>query len=58
LSFPEEEPENALASIRQERERCRLRDLLLAGAASAPIGVADEAYFERLRDRARRHRRG
>jgi len=37
--------------IRREQDRERLRDLLLEGAASPPGGPADEAYFERLRQR-------
>lgn len=41
--------------IRKDQERSRLRDLLLDGAASAPAGVADAAYFEGLRDHIRRH---
>jgi antitoxin ParD1/3/4 len=35
--------------IRREQERLQLRDVLLAGAASAPARPADSAYFERLR---------
>jgi len=41
--------------IRKDQERSRLRNLLLEGAASAPTGVADDAYFEGLRDHVRRH---
>ena len=41
--------------IRKDRDRQRLRRLLLAGAGSAPDGPADAAYFEALR--ARVHRR-
>ena len=40
--------------IRKDQERTHLRNLLLDGAASAPAGVADEAYFEGLRDHVRR----
>lgn len=40
--------------IRMDRERQRLRALLLEGAASAPMPPADQAYFDGLRDRARR----
>lgn len=36
--------------IRKDLDRRRLRDLLLEGAASAPSGPADAAYFEALRD--------
>lgn len=39
--------------IRRDQERTRLRGLLLEGAMSPPHGVADAAYFEGLRDRAR-----
>ena len=41
--------------IRKDQERTQLRNLLLDGAASAPSGVADAAYFEGLRDHIRRH---
>lgn len=44
--------------IRKDQERQRLRDLLLAGASSAPAGPADAAYFDSLRDRVRRRARG
>jgi antitoxin ParD1/3/4 len=40
--------------IRKDRERLRLRDLLLDGAASAPTVPVDEAYFDALRERVRR----
>jgi len=39
--------------IRRDLERQQLRSLLLAGAESEPTSVADEAYFEGLRDRVR-----
>ena len=39
--------------IRRERDRQRLRELLLEGAASPPAGMADAAYFDRLRGRVR-----
>jgi len=42
--------------IRKEKEREALRALLLEGAESPLAGPADEAYFERLRQRARGHR--
>ncbi|HWR86987.1 MAG TPA: type II toxin-antitoxin system ParD family antitoxin [Acidiferrobacterales bacterium] len=35
--------------IRRDRDRLHLRDLLLAGAASAPGAAADAAYLEGLR---------
>jgi len=41
--------------IRKDQDRTRLRNLLLEGAASAPSGVADEAYFDSLRDPIRQH---
>jgi antitoxin ParD1/3/4 len=40
--------------IRRERDKERLRQLLLEGAASPQTGVADAAYFDGLRDRVRR----
>lgn len=39
--------------IRKDQDRAQLRALLLAGAATAPTGPADAAYFEGLRDRVR-----
>lgn len=41
------------ALIRKDQERQRLRGLLLAGAASRPGSVADDAYFDGLRRRLR-----
>ena len=38
--------------IRKDRERQRLRSLLLEGAGSAPTDPIDGAYFDRLRERA------
>ena len=40
--------------IRRDRDRQRLRGLLLAGADSAPASTADGARFDRLRERVRR----
>ena len=37
--------------IRQDQARLQLRGALLAGAASKPAAVADDAYFASLRDR-------
>jgi antitoxin ParD1/3/4 len=37
--------------IRRDQERLRLRAMLLEGAESAAIGVADPAYFQQLRER-------
>lgn len=42
------------ALIRDEQARRSLRGLLLEGAASSVTGVADEVYFDELRDQARR----
>ncbi|MDA8109272.1 MAG: type II toxin-antitoxin system ParD family antitoxin [Betaproteobacteria bacterium] len=44
--------------IRNEQDRMRLRTLLLDGAKSRATGPADDAYFARLRDRARRRSKG
>jgi antitoxin ParD1/3/4 len=41
--------------VRRERDRLRLRALILEGMSSPPSpGLADKAYFDRLRDRARK----
>ena len=42
--------------IRKDHDRQRLRGLLLGGAASAATAPADREYFDRLRERVRRHR--
>jgi antitoxin ParD1/3/4 len=42
--------------IRRDRDRQQLRALLLEGASSSPGAPADEAYFDALRERARRGR--
>lgn len=39
--------------IRKDQERQRLRGLLLAGAMSRPGSIADDAYFDGLRQRLR-----
>lgn len=39
--------------IRKDQDQLRLRELLLAGAASPPSAPADAMYFKRLRSRAR-----
>ena len=39
--------------IRKDRDRQRLRGLLLEGAASPPAVTADTDYFDRLRSRVR-----
>lgn len=39
--------------IRKDQDQLRLRELLLAGAASPPASVADAGYFRRLRSRSR-----
>jgi len=40
--------------IRKDQDRQRLRQLLLEGAASSPDAVADQAFFDSLRERAQR----
>lgn len=40
--------------IRKDQDRMRLRNLLLAGVASAPAVPADASYFDGLRDRVRK----
>ena len=40
-------------AIRRDQDRLQLRNLLLAGAASAPTVPVDEAYFGDLRERVR-----
>ena len=42
--------------IRKDLERQRLRDRLLAGAASPQTAAADAAYFDGLRGRVRETR--
>lgn len=39
--------------IRRDQDRLQLRNLLLAGASSAPMEPVNETYFEGLRERAR-----
>jgi antitoxin ParD1/3/4 len=39
--------------IRNDRDRQRLRGLLLDGASSAPTGPVDGTYFDALRERVR-----
>lgn len=39
--------------IRKDQDRAHLRSLLLGGAASAPAGPADAAFFDRLREGVR-----
>ena len=40
--------------FRQDQDRLQLRNLLLAGAASAPAAPVDASYFDGLRDRVRK----
>lgn len=40
--------------IRKDQDRQQLRNLLLAGAASASAATADDSYFDELRDRVRK----
>lgn len=44
--------------IRNDQDRATLRALILEGGASAPAEPADDAYFDRLRDRVRQRRTG
>jgi antitoxin ParD1/3/4 len=39
--------------IRRDQDRLQLRNLLLAGASSAPTAPVNENYFEGLRERVR-----
>ncbi|MBL8398263.1 MAG: type II toxin-antitoxin system ParD family antitoxin [Candidatus Accumulibacter sp.] len=39
--------------IRRDQDRLQLRNLLLAGASSAPTAPVNEAYFEGMRERVR-----
>ena len=39
--------------IRKDKDREHLRALLLEGASSPIVGVADETYFDSLRERIR-----
>ncbi|CAI3806119.1 Antitoxin ParD4 [Pseudomonas sp. MM221] len=39
--------------IRKDQDRTQLRNLLLAGGATAPGARADEGYFESLRAKVR-----
>lgn len=38
--------------IRKDQDKQQLRNLLLQGAKSEPVGPADQSYFDRLRTRA------
>ncbi|MBB1650795.1 MULTISPECIES: type II toxin-antitoxin system ParD family antitoxin [Delftia] len=42
--------------IRRDQERLQLRNLMLAGAGSAPAAVVDAGYFDGLRERAKASR--
>lgn len=44
--------------IRKERDRERLRRLLLEGAASPPTAPADAAFFDELRERVHQRANG
>ena len=39
--------------IRRDQDRLQLRNLLLAGASSAPTAPVNDAYFAALRERVR-----
>jgi antitoxin ParD1/3/4 len=41
--------------LRREHDKQKLRDLLMKGANSPPVGPADEAWFEGLRQHAVKH---
>lgn len=43
--------------VRKELAASRLRDMILEGANSPVVAVADDAYFEGLRDRVRQRSR-
>src|SRR6516162_10984900 len=42
--------------IRRDQDRLRLRNLMIAGAASRPAAPADGTYFKKLRNRLRAER--
>ena len=42
--------------IRRDQDRLRVRNLLIAGAASPPAAPADGTYFKKLRNRLRAER--
>jgi antitoxin ParD1/3/4 len=44
--------------IRKDHDRAHLRTLLLQGVESAPGKPANSAYFDNLRDRVKRRKRG
>lgn len=44
--------------IRKEQDRLHLRNLVLAGAESAPTAPLDANYFDALRGRVRRRVKG
>ena len=44
--------------IRKDHDRVHLRSLLLQGVESAPGKPANSAYFDNLRDRVKRRKRG
>ena len=44
--------------IRKDQDRTRLRSLLLQGVESAPGKPANSAYFDHLRARVKRRKRG
>ncbi len=44
--------------IRKDQNRLQLRGLLIAGAQSAQTGPVDDAYFDSLRRKAKRSKRG
>lgn len=44
--------------IRKDQDRLHLRGIILAGAASAATRPVDAAYFDNLRDRVRKGKKG
>jgi antitoxin ParD1/3/4 len=44
--------------IRRDRDRQRLKGLLLEGASSPSKGLADQTYFDELRERVRGRKAG
>jgi antitoxin ParD1/3/4 len=50
----DEPPVGQTSPIRKERDRQRLRQLLLDGALSPQAAVVDDAFFDSLRDLAQR----
>lgn len=43
--------------VREDQARVRVRDLLVAGATSAPTKAADDPYFDKLRRKVKSTKR-